>query len=414
MTSTQPARAASCSLLSATSEAVIAATAAVVAEHAEEITARFYPRMFAERPELLRVFNMGNQATGEQSRALAASVVAYAVQLIDPAAPSFAHVMTRIAHKHVSLGVRPEQYTIVGHHLLAAVAEVLGDAVTPPVAEAWSEVYWLFATQLIAEEARLYAGAGVDPATPTRPFRVVRRIEETDDVVSLVLEPADDAPVPDIEPGQYVSLFVDLPGGDRQPRQYTVSSTAVGTRLMVTVRKVRGADGAPDGRVSSFLHDQIAVGAVVDVSAPAGDLVVPSSDSPLLLATAGAGITTVLPIVEHIARTQPQRPVIVAHADRTSKDHALRETVLHAGRQLDDFTRYTWYETVEADDHRSRTGFMDLSEIPLPAGLHVFTCGPLPFMRQVRSALLARQIPADHIRYEVFGPDLWEAAVPSG
>jgi nitric oxide dioxygenase len=414
MTSTQPARAASCSLLSATSEAVIAATAAVVAEHAEEITARFYPRMFAERPELLRVFNMGNQATGEQSRALAASVVAYAVQLIDPAAPSFAHVMTRIAHKHVSLGVRPEQYTIVGHHLLAAVAEVLGDAVTPPVAEAWSEVYWLFATQLIAEEARLYAGAGVDPATPTRPYRVVRRIEETDDVVSLVLEPADDAPVPDIEPGQYVSLFVDLPGGDRQPRQYTVSSTAVGTRLMVTVRKVRGADGAPDGRVSSFLHDQTAVGDVVDVSAPAGDLVVPSSDSPLLLATAGAGITTVLPIVEHIARTQPQRPVIVAHADRTSKDHALRETVLHAGRQLDDFTRYTWYETVEADDHRSRTGFMDLSEIPLPAGLHVFTCGPLPFMRQVRSALLARQIPADHIRYEVFGPDLWEAAVPSG
>lgn len=413
MTTTLPARPAFDSLLSPTSAAVIAATAGVVAENAEEITARFYPRMFAERPELLRVFNLANQATGEQSRALAASVVAYAVQLIDPSAPSFSHVLQRIAHKHVSLGIRPEQYTIVGQHLLAAVADVLGDAVTPAVADAWNEVYWLFATQLIAEEARLYARAGVDPATPTRPFRVVRRIEETDDVVSLVLEPADDAPVPGIEPGQYVSLFVDLPGGDRQPRQYTVSSTAVGTRLQVTVRKVRGAHGAPDGRVSSFLHDEVAVGHIVDVSAPAGDLVVPSSDSPLLLATAGAGITTVLPIVEHIARTQPQRPVIVAHADRTSKDHALRETVLHAGRQLDDFTRYTWYETVEVDDHRSRTGFMDLSEIPLPAGLHVFTCGPLPFMRQVRTALLARQIPADHIRYEVFGPDLWAAAPPS-
>ena len=413
MTTTLPARPASGSLLSATSEAVIAATAGVVAEHAEEITARFYPRMFAERPELLRVFNLANQATGEQSRALAASVVAYAVQLIDPAAPSFSHVMTRIANKHVSLGIRPEQYTIVGHHLLASVADVLGAAVTPAVADAWSEVYWLFASQLIAEEARLYARAGVDPTTPTRPFRVVRRIEETDDVVSLVLEPADDAPVPDIEPGQYVSLFVDLPGGDRQPRQYTVSSTAVGTRLQVTVRKVKGAHGAPDGRVSSFLHDEVAVGHVVDVSAPAGDLVVPFSDSPLLLATAGAGITTVLPIVEHIARTQPQRPVIVAHADRTSKDHALRETVLHAGRQLDDFTRYTWYETVDTDDHRSRTGFMDLSEIPLPDGLHVFTCGPLPFMRQVRTALLARGVPADHIRYEVFGPDLW-AAPPAG
>ncbi len=414
MTATLTPAPASLSLLSPSSAAVIAATAAVVAEHAEQITARFYPRMFADNPPLLRVFNLANQATGEQSRALAASVVAYAVQLIDPAAPSFAHVMTRIAHKHVSLGIRPEQYTIVGHHLLAAVGEVLGDAVTPEIAAAWDEVYWLFATQLIAEEARLYAAAGVDPATPTRPYRVVRRIEETDDVVSLVLEPADGAPVPQIEPGQYVSLFVDLPGGDRQPRQYTVSSTAVGTRLQVTVRKVHGADGAPDGRVSSYLHDQAMVGQLVDVSAPAGDLVVPSSDSPLLLATAGAGITTVLPIVEHIARTQPQRPVIVAHADRTAQDHALRETVLHAGRQIDDFTSYTWYESVEANDHRSRTGLMDLTNVILPEGVHVFTCGPLPFMRTVRSALIARGVPAEHIRYEVFGPDLWAAPPNEG
>lgn len=399
-------------LLSAGAAAVVAATAGVVAAHAEQITARFYPRMFAERPDLLRVFNQANQATGEQSRALAASVVAYAVQLVDPTAPSFAHVMTRIAYKHVSLGIRPEQYTIVGSHLLAAVAEVLGDAVTPAVADAWSEVYWLFATQLVAEEARLYARAGVDPRTPTRPYRVVRRIEETDDVVSLVLEPADGGPVPQIAPGQYVSLFVDLPGGDRQPRQYTVSSTAVGTRLQVTVRRVVGAGGAPDGRVSCHLHDAVAVGDVLDVSAPCGDLVVPSSDSPLLLATAGAGITTVLPIVEHIARTQPQRVVVVAHADRTEQDHALRATVLHAGRQLDHFSSWTWYETVAPGDRRSRIGLMDLAEVPLPDDVQVFTCGPLPFMRAVRASLLARGVPATSIRYEVFGPDLWDAPQP--
>jgi hypothetical protein len=101
-------------LLSSRSEAVVKETASVVAEHADQITARFYPRMFSEHPELLPVFNQGNQATGEQSRALAASVVAYAVQLIDPQAPSFAHVMRRIAYKHISLGIRPQQYTIVG------------------------------------------------------------------------------------------------------------------------------------------------------------------------------------------------------------------------------------------------------------------------------------------------------------
>jgi hypothetical protein len=79
---------------------VVRATAPVVAEHADQITAHFYPRMFAAHPELLRVFNQGNKATGEQSKALARSVVAYAVQLIDPKAPSFDHVMRRIAFRH--------------------------------------------------------------------------------------------------------------------------------------------------------------------------------------------------------------------------------------------------------------------------------------------------------------------------
>jgi len=400
------------SLLSERSAAVVAATAGVVAAHAEQITARFYPRMFAEHPELLRVFNQGNQATGEQSRALAASVVAYAVHLIDPEAPPFDRVLERIAYKHISLGIRPEQYTIVGYHLLGAVGEVLGDAVTPAIADAWNEVYWLFATQLVAEEARLYQQAGVDPARPLRPYRVVRKIDETQDVISLILEPADEAGLPEISPGQYVSVFVDLPNGQRQPRQYTVSSTALGNRLQITVRRVRGADGAPDGQVSTYLNDHITVGETLEVSAPAGDFVVQSSDGPLLLASAGAGITTVLPIVEHIARTQPNRTVIVAHADRTAQDHALRDTVLHVGRQLDNFTAYTWYETVGPDDHRSHQGFMDLTEIPLPADIQVFTCGPLPFMRHIRSTLLDRGVPADSIRYEVFGPDLWAAQIP--
>jgi nitric oxide dioxygenase len=400
-------------LLSEQSRAVVQATAPVVAQNAEAITAVFYPRMFAEHPELLRVFNQGNQANTEQSRALAAAVVAYAVQLLDPAAPPFTHVLRRIAYKHVSLGIRPEQYTIVGRHLVAAVGEVLGDAVTAEVASAWEEVYWLFAAQLIAEEARYYQEAHVDPSALLRPYRVVRRIEETSDVLSLVLEPADDQPLPEIAAGQYVSVFVDLPDGRRQPRQYTVSSTAFGNRLQITVRRVRGTNGAPDGMVSSYLHDCVEAGDVLELSAPAGDFVVLPAETPLLLASAGAGITTVLPIVEQIARSQPERKVIVAHADRAAKDHALRETVAHVGRQIDDFSVYTWYENLTPEDTQSRQGYMDLSQIPLPKDVQVFTCGPLPFMRSVRSTLATCGVSPDRIRYEVFGPDLWAAQIPA-
>src|SRR5690606_18798415 len=146
--------------LSKESEAIVRATAEVVAAHAEEITRTFYPAMFAAVPSLLNVFNRANQAVGEQPKALAASVVAFAVQLIDPDAPDFTPVMRRIAHKHVSLGIKARDYTIVGRHLLDAVGTVLGDAVTPEVRAAWDEVYWLFGCALIAEEAKLYALGG--------------------------------------------------------------------------------------------------------------------------------------------------------------------------------------------------------------------------------------------------------------
>ena len=118
-------------MLSPESTAVVKATAGVVAENSVEITTRFYPHMFAAHPELMRVFNKANQAIGEQPQALAASVVAYAVNLIDPDAPDFGPVMRRIAHKHVSLGIKSYEYPIVGHHLMWAIGDVLGDAVTP-------------------------------------------------------------------------------------------------------------------------------------------------------------------------------------------------------------------------------------------------------------------------------------------
>ena len=203
-----------------------------------------------------------------------------------------------------------------------------------------------------------------------------------------------------------MSVFVDLPNGPAAPPVHGVLDR-FGTRLQITVSRSRGVDGAPDGRVSSYLHDHAQIGDVLDVSAPAGDFVVESSDGPLLLASAGAGITTVLPIVEHIARTQPQRQVIVAHADRTAQDHALRETVLHAGRQIDDFSAYTWYET----STRSRREGSWTS----PSYRCRRTSRCLPAARCRSCAMCGPRCSpggaGSRIRYEVFGPDLWAAQV---
>lgn len=395
--------------LSPESEAVVRATAGVVAAHAEEITKVFYPAMFAAHPELLRVFNRANQAIGEQPKALAASVVAFAVQLIDPDAPDFTPVMRRIAHKHVSLGIQARQYTIVGHHLLDAVGTVLGDAVTPEVRAAWDEVYWLFGCSLIAEEAKLYALGGTDPDDPWRAYRVVERFEEADDVFSLLLAPTA-GEVPSHRTGQYIAIAVDLPDGSRQPRQYTISSGPRGDSLRVTIKRVRGVNGAPDGQVSSWLFENAQPGTVLDVSQPAGDVVLDDSEQPLVLVSAGIGITPVAAILEDLSRRQPQRTVRLFHADRAHDTHALYSSLRRQVLAMGDAKAQNWYET-DAENaptlHPARPGYMDLGDVELPENATVFMCGPLPFMRISRATLMARGIPSERIHYEVFGPDLW-------
>ncbi|RAE29527.1 hemin transporter, partial [Burkholderia multivorans] len=148
-------------------------------------------------------------------------------------------------HKHVSLGIRASEYLVVGKYLLGAVKTVLGDAVTDEVAAAWDEVYWLFATALIAEEASLYAQGGTDPEHPWRDYRVVERFDESDEVFSRLLAPVS-GEVPSHRTGQYVAILVELPDGSTQPRQYTISSGPRGDSLRVTIKRVRGVGGAPD------------------------------------------------------------------------------------------------------------------------------------------------------------------------
>jgi nitric oxide dioxygenase len=309
----------------------------------------------------------------------------------------------------VSLGIRPEQYTIVGHHLLQAVAAVLGDAVTPEVAQAWDEVYWLFAAQLIAEEARLYTLAGVDPAHPWRRYLLVERIDEATDTVSLVFRPEDGQPVPHHRPGQYVSLVVTLPGGLRQPRQYTVSTGPRDNTVQITVRRVRGVAGAPDGAVSTFLHDVLAVGDAVELGTPSGDVVLAQGDAPLLLISAGVGITPVAAILDDLAHRRATRPVTLAHADRSAATHALFGATTEAATALDRAEVHTWYEQPDdaAQGRGARAGRMDLSVLDIPEDADVFMCGPLPFMRDARASLVLRGVPTDRIHYEVFGPDMF-------
>ncbi|GGP93772.1 globin domain-containing protein [Streptomyces roseolilacinus] len=393
-------------MLSEQSAPVIRATLPVVGAAIGEITELFYAKLFTDRPELLRdLFNRGNQANGDQRKALAGSIAAFAGLLLEHPGTRPDAMLSRIAHKHASLGVTSEQYELVHRHLFAAIADVLGDAVTEEVAAAWDEVYWLMANALIAVETRLRQEAGTAEGATWRPMEVVERREETADAVSLVLRPADGTPAGAFRPGQYVGVRVELPDGARQIRQYSLSSAPGDARWRITVKRVRGGAG-PEGEVSSWLHGHVRAGDVLGVSAPFGDLVLPDGDGPLLLASAGIGCTPMLSMLHHLAAAGADRPVTVVHADRTPADHAHREEHRRLVRALPGARLHLWYEEPGEDAEASR-GLADVAALDLPEGLTAYLCGPLPFLRAVRGGLLRRGVPARAVHYEVFGPDLW-------
>ncbi|MCG7524366.1 FAD-binding oxidoreductase [Streptomyces sp. OfavH-34-F] len=397
-------------MLSESSTATVRATLPAVGAAIGDIADLFYRKLFSAHPELLRdLFNRGNQASGAQRQALAGSIAAFATHLVEQPETRPDVMLSRIAHKHASLGITPAQYDVVHTHLFAAIAEVLGDAVTPEVAAAWDEVYWLMANALIAIEERLYAEQGVVAGDVWREWEVVSRSEETDDVARFRIRPADGSPAPAFRPGQYVSVQVELPDGAHQIRQYSLSSAPGSPLRSITVKRVHGND-APDGEVSRHLHAQVRAGDRIRVSAPYGDLVLKSEDAPLLLASAGIGCTPILSMLEHLAVSGHRAPVTVVHGDRSPADHALRTDHVALTAKLPDAAAHFWYEDPEGGHPTDRTGLVDLSDVVVSSGTHAYLCGPLPFMRAVRTQLLAKGVPASDIHYEVFGPDLWLAS----
>jgi nitric oxide dioxygenase len=402
-------------MLSAHSKEVVRATLPVVGAAIGEITPLFYRKMFAAHPELERdLFNRGNQKQGEQQKALAGAIAGFATLQLDPDPARAQQLLARIAHKHASLGITPEQYQIVHTHLFEAIVEVLGDAVTADVAAAWDELYWLMAEALISMERGLYADAGVAAGDVWRRVIVAERRNETADSVSLTLTSTDGSALPRFVPGQYVSVGVHLSDGARQIRQYSLCSAPSAGDWKITVKRLSthsAPDGSivPGGEVSNFLYDNVFEHDVLDVTTPFGDVVLPDDDAPLVLISAGIGCTPVIGILSHLAELGDDRPIAVLHADRSPSAHAHRAQLSELVDALPSAVMHRWYEDMGARQPSAeiRSGRVDLSDIDIAAEAHVYVCGPLPFMHGVRTALLEKGVPETRIHYEIFGPDSW-------
>lgn len=394
-------------MLSAASRPYIDASVPVLRDHGLAITRHFYASMFAAHPELRDLFNMGNQASGAQQQSLASAVFAYAANIDNAAA--LAPVMERIVHKHVSVGITPAHYPIVGRHLLAAIKDVLGDAATPELIAAWDEAYWLLAGELIAAEARLSERTHA-PLGALRELVVTDVDRETEHIVSYYLQTPEGTSPGDFLPGQYVSVAVTLPDGLHQRRQYSLSDAPAAPHWRITVKREDATNGKPAGQVSNWLHANLKAGDRVRVSPPYGEFTTQlDAAHPLVLLSAGVGITPMMSMLATLAANGSRREIVFAHAARNASHVALRRQWLHAGTQLPNLRIATFFETPQANEREgidyTFAGRMDVSRLSLPDGADYLLCGPTPFMQTQRRALRDLGVPAERIHREVFGPE---------
>lgn len=402
-------------MLSAKTIQIIKEITPAVAANAETVTRVFYKRMFEENPEVQAYFNQAHQHSGGQQKALAGAICAYFLHIDDLAALTPA--VELIAQKHCSLGIQPEQYPIVGKHLLAAIKEVMGDGATEEVLAAVGEAYQLLADVCIGREQQIYADqqAAVGGWNGYRDFVVDRKEPESDVITSFYLKPADGQAIPAYLPGQYITVKIDETATPTSPRNYSLSDQPGQGHYRISVKKEGPLTAdAPGGLISNYLHEQVEPGDTLQIGPPCGEFTLAAdtpSTRPVVLLAGGIGVTPLLSMAKSLVTTQPERPVFLLQAARNSSTHAFAEEVQQLQQSGSNVqTRVIYDQPLEGDVEQQRcdaTGVVCESLLrewtPFEDAEYYF-CGPRVFMQNVYRSLQALDVGDDRIHFEFFGP----------
>lgn len=252
-----------------------------------------------------------------------------------------------------------------------------------------------------------------------RTFRVDRKVAEdaAQSVCSFYLAPEDGRLLPPFLPGQFLTFRLDLPsatgGVERVVRCYSLSDSPNAGNYRISIKRVPPAVGSAvqRGRASGYFHDQVAVGTLLQVRAPAGRFYLDHSDAPVVLIAGGIGITPMLSMLNWCVTEQPGREVWLFYGVRDGralvmKSHLESLAAAHPSFHLRVYFSDPQAEDVLGRDHQHR-GRVDVAllrmELPLRP-YHFYICGPSPMMQSLVSGLEDWGVPEARIHFEAFGP----------
>ncbi|WP_433885302.1 NO-inducible flavohemoprotein [Pseudomonas vranovensis] len=388
-------------MLNAQDRAIVKATVPLLESGGEALTTHFYKLMLSEYPQVRPLFNQAHQASGDQPRALANGVLMYA-RHIDQL-EQLGGLVGQIINKHVALQILPEHYPIVGSCLLRAIEEVLGkDIATPEVIAAWGAAYQQLADILIGAEGEVYAQKAAAPGgwRGARAFKLVERVEESSEIVSFYFAPVDGGAILQAEPGQYIGLQL-LIDGVEQRRNYSLSALSNAGQYRISVKREAG------GKVSNYLHEQLAVGDSINLFPPSGEFTLSASDKPLVLISGGVGITPTLPMLE--AALESGRLVHFIHCARNGAVHAFRDWVDELAARHPQVKRFYCYaEDDGVSQPADAVGLLSADQLgqwlPQERDVDAYFLGPKAFMAAIKRHLKGLGVPEQQSRYEFFGP----------
>ena len=392
----------------------------------------------AGNPELKDIFNQTNQAVGHQPKRLFNKIAEAAIAAIK-AGEIPGEAIEAVAQKHVALGVPAEAYGIVGGQIVGTIEDLLTKDQT--VLDAWGALYGEIANIFIEREAEIRASIGWQGR---RKFHLVNKTAKSETITRFQFRPVDGLPVPTFAAGHYTTVWVKIPGGSsgihgdftEQPRHYTLAmeteddSGTANRTLSISVKR--------DGLISSILHDAL-MGSEFDLSSPVGcfDLapteqvwLSDNKPTPVVLLSAGVGITPVLAMLESLSEDCPASWL---HGAQNGNHHAYCDRIRHlAATRKGSLTTRVWYSCpTEADGppggidscpslfNLSKYHFkgrMELTaqslsdEYKFPKELlhlkdhrtQYYMCGPSAFMEAQRDALKKLGVDASRIHSEGF------------
>lgn len=245
-----------------------------------------------------------------------------------------------------------------------------------------------------------------------RNFVVVRKVKESEEITSFYLKPEDKGEVPNFQPGQFLTIKLDIPGQSKPIiRTYSLSDYPEPHdyyRLSIKREPApKGLDVLP-GIASNFMHDRIQEGSVISAKPPNGKFVLDVGKSiPAVLISNGVGITPMLSMAKACTRLNPNRPIWFVHGARDGRFHAFRDEVMAISQQNPNLNIHYRYSRPRPEDegHYHSVGHVDATLIKELVGAEAefFMCGSPPFMQSLMAGLKTWGVPDNRVFFESFG-----------